>query len=77
MTDEKLTTFTRRCSRECTAGCQSAGDNYKLEYCYSCCEEDFCNRDNGAGDTGLRAPRAILLTVVIYALSVSHALGWV
>ncbi|ELU04720.1 hypothetical protein CAPTEDRAFT_222978 [Capitella teleta] len=52
-TNDRITTFARRCAEKCDPGCKSAGKNYKVEYCYSCCQDNFCNHDNSASASPL------------------------
>ena len=48
-TDGALTTFSRKCAKDCTPGCQSAGTSYyKAQYCYHCCQQDLCNTASSA-----------------------------
>lgn len=51
--DGELTTFTRKCAKDCLPGCQTAGTYYKEEYCYHCCQQNLCNNvaDSGAHNT--------------------------
>ncbi|KAK2142967.1 hypothetical protein LSH36_891g01008 [Paralvinella palmiformis] len=55
ITNGVLQTFTRGCAEECVPGCDSAGVNYVIEKCYSCCQKHFCNIGNGGSDLHTRA----------------------
>ncbi|KAK2177025.1 hypothetical protein NP493_622g01016 [Ridgeia piscesae] len=71
--DGQLITFSRACAKTCTTGCQSAGSVYKVENCYACCQDNFCNTDSSAAKHVTRSS-TLLSSVVPLSLAIIRRL---